>query len=657
MYFKKIEIKNYGCISEFKYQFNFDDQGNPTPCIFIGENGKGKTLLLSNLVDLLVESKRMVYGTNIFETAENKYFKIGSKNYIKNGNTYSKVLVEGEYDTKQCSLLDIMSTQPNVDIINWQQSDIDNVASFKEDGFSKKISSTLKRKDFQEFISLYFPVDRYYYPMWFNKANIALNHPDIGSIDTPKYNLIKSDLFTEVREWLTEIYLEKITQQVSLPSSDKVPKEFRGRSINVLMETPMQRIISNVLSVIKGVPVESPQNFSRKNKMLSFTNSISACNDVSQFSDGEMNLFCLALNIIMAWDKINSGTWSLSDIKGCVIVDEVDSGLHIDYAYRALPKLLKLFPKVQFILTSHSPFFLSGMQNEYGDRLDILTMPEGIRISDISAFDEVKKAQDLFNESVATLREQNEALKTKIKSINSNESKIILFTEGETDVVLLKKAIEELSITDFEIEICAASTIQNKHSDSVLRALLENLQANNVIGNNIVIGMFDRDAKDAIKFKGLDGNIHKINDESYVNIGRSLYAFSLPIPHNRPEGNQISIEHYFTDDEIKTFSSDNKRLFMGNEFYSNGNHMYEDYNYKNIGNLYGTIKIIEHQTDKVVTDKIGNGDFSLSKSRFAKNVSEEAEGFENFNFSEFDKIFNIIRHIIEDEGKSLEINH
>ena len=258
----------------------------------------------------------------------------------------------------------------------------------------------------------------------------------------------------------------------------------------------------------------------------------------------------------------------------------------------------------------------------------------------------------MFNESVAVLREQNEALRVKIQNIDSAESKIIVFTEGETDVVLLKKAIQKLNITDFEIEIYAASTIQNKHSDSVLKTLLENLQANNVIGNNIVIGMFDRDAKDSIKFKGLDGNIHKLNDEILVNIGKRLYAFSLPVPHNRPEVDQISIEHYFTDDEIKTFASDNKRLFMGNEFYSNGNHIYDDYNYKNIGNLYGTIRIIEHQTDRVVTDKIGNGDYSLSKSRFANNVSEDVDGFNNFDFSEFNKIFDIIRKIIENESKN-----
>ena len=62
MYFDRIEIKNYGCISEFNYSFRFDEKGNPVPCVMIGANGKGKTLVLANLVDLLVESKRKTYG-------------------------------------------------------------------------------------------------------------------------------------------------------------------------------------------------------------------------------------------------------------------------------------------------------------------------------------------------------------------------------------------------------------------------------------------------------------------------------------------------------------------------------------------------------------------------------------------------------------------
>ena len=385
--------------------------------------------------------------------------------------------------------------------------------------------------------------------------------------------------------------------------------------------------------------------------MLSFSSSVSFCNDISQLSDGEMNLICIALAIVKEWDT-NHNAENLSEITGTVIIDEVDSGLHIDYAYRALPQLMKLFPKVQFILTSHSPFFLSGLVKEYGENVDILTMPDGLKITDLSTFGEMKKAQDLFVESVEELRRKQELLTKELADIKAKKGKVLIYTEGETDVILLEKALLKLGITDLEVEFITASTKDGKHSDSVLKTLLENLQSNGDVQDNIVIGMFDRDAKDPIKFKCEDGVDRVVNNETFVKLGSKLYAFAIPVPHNRPEANQISIEHYFTDNEIKTLTDSGQRLFMANEFYKSGNHVdpEQHYNYRFISKLYGTIKIIEHQTNDYVTDLEGNGDYSLSKSRFANNVKDDIKGFDNFDFSEFNKIFDIIRSVLSGEG-------
>ena len=652
MYFSKIEISNYGCIKNFEYQFRFDSSGNPIPCVLIGENGKGKTLVLANLVDSLVEFKRSVYGEHIQETTENKYFKIGSQNYINFNATFSRVMVETDFKGQKNRLIDIMSKNPTQDISSFKPHEIENNESFKTDGFSKKTECSLKRNDFAEFVSLYFPVDRYYYPMWFNKGNQELYHKEeITDIHSSKSNLIKSNLLSEIKGWLTEIFLDKTVQQISFANDNSVPEWLRGTTRNLLLENAMQQVVSRIFGVIKGVHVNLPTGMSRKTKMLSFSSSVSSCNDISQLSDGEMNLLCIALAIVKEWD-INNNAENLSEIKGTVIIDEVDAGLHIDYAYRALPQLMKLFPKVQFILTSHSPFFLSGLVKEYGDDVDILTMPDGLKITDISAFSEMKKAQDLFIESVEDLRRKQESLTKELADIKAKNGKVLVYTEGETDVILLEKALSKLGITDLELEFITANTKDGKHSDSVLKTLLENLQANGEVQNNIVIGMFDRDAKSPIKFKCEDGVERTINNEVYLKLANKLYAFAIPVPHNRPEVDQISIEHYFADDEIKTFTDSGQRLFMASEFHKSGNHKdaSQHYNYRFISNLYGTIKIIEHQTNDYVTDLEGNGDYSLSKSRFANNVKDDVKGFDNFDFSEFNKIFDIVRSVLSGEG-------
>ena len=52
----------------------------------------------------------------------------------------------------------------------------------------------------------------------------------------------------------------------------------------------------------------------------------------------------------------------LNQITGIVVIDEIEMHLHSDLQRKILPCLINLFPKVQFVITSHSPLFLLGMQ-------------------------------------------------------------------------------------------------------------------------------------------------------------------------------------------------------------------------------------------------------------------------------------------------------
>ena len=85
MYIKQISAKSYGPIDSLSYSFREDDNGNPVPLAIIGKNGCGKTLLLSNIVDMFVEMKRKLYPQGILEVNENNYYKIGNLSYIKSG--------------------------------------------------------------------------------------------------------------------------------------------------------------------------------------------------------------------------------------------------------------------------------------------------------------------------------------------------------------------------------------------------------------------------------------------------------------------------------------------------------------------------------------------------------------------------------------------
>lgn len=51
------------------------------------------------------------------------------------------------------------------------------------------------------------------------------------------------------------------------------------------------------------------------------------------------------------------------DMEGIVLIDEVETHLHLSLQKQIMPMLTHIFPKVQFIVTTHSPFVLNSLDN------------------------------------------------------------------------------------------------------------------------------------------------------------------------------------------------------------------------------------------------------------------------------------------------------
>lgn len=79
MYLKKIAIENMGPIKTIVVDLPFNNEGNPKPLMLVGENGTGKTIFLSLIVDALHELENKVF-TDILpkEGYGYKYYKITS---------------------------------------------------------------------------------------------------------------------------------------------------------------------------------------------------------------------------------------------------------------------------------------------------------------------------------------------------------------------------------------------------------------------------------------------------------------------------------------------------------------------------------------------------------------------------------------------------
>ena len=90
MYIKKLNYKNIGPISSLDIDMPFNEDNNPKPLVIVGENGSGKSLVLSSVVDSLYEFGGIVFE-NITKPKSNGhfYFKLCGYDEIKLGESFT----------------------------------------------------------------------------------------------------------------------------------------------------------------------------------------------------------------------------------------------------------------------------------------------------------------------------------------------------------------------------------------------------------------------------------------------------------------------------------------------------------------------------------------------------------------------------------------
>lgn len=85
---------------------------------------------------------------------------------------------------------------------------------------------------------------------------------------------------------------------------------------------------------------------------------------VREAADGPFSLVLIILTILSHQEKIRGeDSNDDSDIPGIVLIDEPELHLHLDLQYQIMPLLTDLFPKVQFIVATHSPAVISSIRN------------------------------------------------------------------------------------------------------------------------------------------------------------------------------------------------------------------------------------------------------------------------------------------------------
>ena len=84
--------------------------------------------------------------------------------------------------------------------------------------------------------------------------------------------------------------------------------------------------------------------------------------DFNTMSSGYAAILDIINDLIIRMEA-KSGLRTVFDMEGVALIDEIETHLHLELQKKILPILINLFPNIQFIVTTHSPFILSSVNN------------------------------------------------------------------------------------------------------------------------------------------------------------------------------------------------------------------------------------------------------------------------------------------------------
>lgn len=187
--------------------------------------------------------------------------------------------------------------------------------------------------------------------------------------------------------------LEKITLKDRYDIEDEPGKEFIQHIVNLKVEKSFARD-ENDVETVENIEewfnrfkqslqeiFEDPSlrlEFDRKNYNFTIIQKGREPFDLNTMADGFSAVLNIVADLIMRMDKQKGKSY---DVQGVVLIDELEAHLHIDLQKKVFPFLINFFPKIQFIVTTHSPFVLNSVENAV-----IYDLEHRLLVSDLSGY-------------------------------------------------------------------------------------------------------------------------------------------------------------------------------------------------------------------------------------------------------------------------------
>ena len=503
-------------------------------------NGGGKTTILSHIVDVFYEIARKYYQEE-FEGKQHDFYRVSSAIYNLNPTEASFVYIRLNLNGEQIDYVDIRS---NTTAEQYEKAiPIENKISFsafssrlKKQNNVKFLSSNLDEEKaktiFEQNIATYFPSYRFEYPGYLNdvyKNSLKFDYEGRFSGYLPNLIEVITDL-PNLANWLMDLVLDWQIYKESQPKNAQI-----FNSLNSIINSSLNNTKEGRLRLGIGERSNPGQRISVMFDSVEGQTS-TYYPSIFNISSGEACIITLFGEILHQADVLGK----YSDISGIVIIDEVDKHLHIKLQKEILPRLFNLFPNLQFIVSSHSPFVSMGLAEQASLRSKIIDLSNGMGV-------EIQPQENpLYEEVYQMMLNENEQYKKLYESLKHSHKKYKLLVE-DSYAQIYKIAWLKLKGIDFNKD--NLESIFNETADFEIIsgndcggiAGLLNAKSTEIYKGMSIIGLFDYDKEGSEKFYNLKESFDQKNILGSLSTGfykiktsvpddTKIYALMLPVP-------------------------------------------------------------------------------------------------------------------------------
>lgn len=312
MRIKNLKLRNIGPFENANLEFFSDDTelDNPPVVCITGENGTGKSIIIDSIRAILNGRFTRVVERDI---TSSKDFLIESDFYL-NGKYVS---------SKSTSLNDKSFETNNIELSKLFRSIVDSIYN----------------KDF-------------IFDYWTSKlSNDSFEISNITALKTESY----------LDRTLSGIHINvELTKAISFfdylrDSKDKDEKKLGTELYSILEEIINISISSGCLSHVSRISLTPIIKIGTKELSL------------DKLSSGNLYLIQRFVNLLSQVYSIcvinNIPITQYKTIKGLILIDEAENHLHPKWQKVFLGNIQKIFPKIQLIVSTHSPFIVSSVEN------------------------------------------------------------------------------------------------------------------------------------------------------------------------------------------------------------------------------------------------------------------------------------------------------